>query len=123
MAAPTQLCRCSPETAQHILFECRFSKRIWSAAATWLSCPDLLLSIGSDRPKVIDYWQAIATSPASSPKGLRTAIMLITWEIWKERNERVFNNKSSLPTEVMRRIKEGKDWIIAGAKNLAELVG
>uniref|UniRef100_A0ACD5VL99 Uncharacterized protein n=1 Tax=Avena sativa TaxID=4498 RepID=A0ACD5VL99_AVESA len=80
--------------------------------------------MGSDRPKVIDYWQATARSPASSPKGLKTTIMLITWEIWKERNERVFDNKSSLPTEVMRRIKEEeKDWIIAGAKNLADLVG
>jgi hypothetical protein len=49
---------------------------------------------------------------------------LVTWEIWKERNERVFNNKLSLPSVVMHKIREeGKDWILAGAKNLAELVG
>ena len=119
-----QLCRCSPETARHMLFECRYSKRIWSAAASWLSCPELLLNMGSGRSKVVDYWQALARSPSSSPKGLKTAIMLITWEIWKERNERVFNKKSSLPVVVMHKIREvAKDWILAGAKNLADLVG
>jgi hypothetical protein len=71
----------------------------------------------------MDYWHAIAKTPSSSPKGLQTAIMLITWEIWKERNERVFNNKSSLPSVVMHKIREeGNDWILAGAKNLAELL-
>jgi hypothetical protein len=50
--------------------------------------------------------------------------MLISWEIWKERNERVFNNKSSLPSIVMQKIRdEGKDWVLANAKNLAELLG
>ncbi|XP_071683637.1 uncharacterized protein [Lolium perenne] len=110
-----------PETARHILFECRFSKRIWAAAAFWLSCPDLMGSLGEGRAKVLDYWQAITSTTTSSPKGLRSAVILITWEIWKERNERVFNNKSSLPSVVMHKIREeGKDWILAGAKSLAD---
>ena len=72
----------------------------------------------------MDYWLAVSKSTTSSPNGLRSAITLITWEIWKERNERVFNNKSSLPSVVMHKMREeGKDWILAGAKNLAELVG
>jgi hypothetical protein len=119
-----QLCRCSPETARHILFECRFSKRIWNAAASWLTCPDLTLCLDTVRPKVFEYWQAMANTSTSSPKGLRTAIMLISWEIWKERNERVFNNKSSLPSVIMHKIREeGKDWVLAGAKGLAVLLG
>ena len=119
-----QLCTCTPETRRHLLFKCRYSKRIWSAAANWLSYPDLLLSMGSNRPKVLDYWHATARTPTSSPRGLKTAIILIVWEIWKERNERVFNNKSSMPSEVMRKItEEGKAWILAGAKILAELMG
>jgi hypothetical protein len=80
-------------------------------------------SLGEGRGKVFDYWQAITTATTSSPKGLRSAVLLISWEIWKERNERVFNNKSSLPSVVMHKIREeGKDWILAGAKCLAELV-
>jgi hypothetical protein len=56
------------------------------------------------------------------PKGLHSAIILITWEIWKERNARVFNNKASMPAALMQRIKdESKNWIMEGAKHLAEL--
>jgi hypothetical protein len=50
--------------------------------------------------------------------------MLISWEIWKDRNERVFNNKSSLPSAIMHKIREeGKDWVLAGAKGPADLLG
>jgi hypothetical protein len=47
-----------------------------------------------------------------------------SWEIWKERNERVFSNKSSLPSVIMHKIREeGKDWVLAGANGLRELLG
>jgi hypothetical protein len=72
---------------------------------------------------VLKYWHSIAKTP-SSPKGLRCAIMIIACEIWKERNERVFNNKFPLPSVIMHKIREeGRDWIFARAKNLVELAG
>jgi hypothetical protein len=56
------------------------------------------------------------------PKGLKTAIIVITWEIWKERNAAVFNNKSPLASALLQRIKdESKSWILVGAKHLAEI--
>jgi hypothetical protein len=56
------------------------------------------------------------------PKGLHAAIILITWEIWKEINVRVFNNKSSMPFALLQRIKDkSKNWIMARAKHLAEI--
>jgi hypothetical protein len=117
-----QLCRCQPETARHILFECRFSKHIWQQAASWLSCPSLLNDLRSGRGTVLEYWHAITASPSACPKGLKSAVILIGWELWKERNARVFNNKASLPLALMQKIKdEGKNWIIAGAKHLAEI--
>ena len=98
-------------------------QRLWLSFSL-LVCLAFCKKNALGRPKVVDYWQALARSPSSSPKGLKTAIMLITWEIWKERNERVFNKKSSLPVVVMHKIREvAKDWILAGAKNLADLVG
>jgi hypothetical protein len=56
------------------------------------------------------------------PKGLHSANILITWEILKERNGRMFNNKSSLPSTLLQKIKDGsKNWIMTGAKHLAEI--
>ena len=53
-------------------------------------------------------------------KGLDTAVMLISWMVWKERNARVFNNVewtlNHLLTDI---IAEGGNWIQAGATKLA----
>jgi hypothetical protein len=38
--------------------------------------------------------------------GLKTAVTPINWELWKKRNARVFNNKATMPSTLMQRIKE-----------------
>jgi hypothetical protein len=48
--------------------------------------------------------------------------MLISWEISKERSPAT-NYISSIPRSVVQKIKdEGREWILAGAKHLAEIV-
>ena len=64
----------------------------------WLKCPSLMQSIEPTRPTVYKYWTNLAASTFPSCKGLKTAIILVTWEFWKERNARVYNNKFSMPT-------------------------
>ena len=88
-----------------------------------MSCPSLVQDLGVGRPTVLAYWQALAKTPTAHPKGLKSAIILITWELWKERNARVFNNKFTMPSALLDKIKdEGKNWILAGAKHFGELV-
>jgi hypothetical protein len=83
----------------------------------------LLNDLGSGRETVLHYWHAITGSPTAHPQGLKTAVTLITWELWKERNDRIFNNKASMPMAVVEKIKEeSKIWILAGAKHLADIV-
>ena len=53
---------------------------------------------------------ALSKTPTAHPKGLKSAIILITWEVWKERNAWVFNNKFAMPTVLFEKIKdEGKN--------------
>ena len=77
--------------------------------------------LGVTKPTIFDYWKDLAATLSPSREGLKTAIILITWEIWKERNARVFNNTFTMPSILFQRIRsESKNWILAGAKKLAE---
>ena len=84
--------------------------------------PFLVQDLGTDRHTVLQYWHAAAKSPSDHPKGLKTGIILITWELWKERNARVFNNKASTSATLMQKIEdESKNRVLAGAKHLADI--
>jgi hypothetical protein len=49
--------------------------------------------------------------------------MLIIWEVWNERNDRVFKNKSAPTQVVFEKIKkEANLWVLAGAKSLSNLM-
>ena len=73
---------------------------------------------------MLAYRKALAKTPTAHPKGLKSAIILITWELWKERNVWVFNNnKFTMLSALLDKIKvEGKNWILAGAKHFGVIV-
>jgi hypothetical protein len=49
--------------------------------------------------------------------------MLVVWEIWKERNRRIFDHKEMATGFLLSRIKdEASLWALAGAKRLRDLV-
>jgi hypothetical protein len=48
--------------------------------------------------------------------------LLIIWEVWKERNNRIFDHTESTTTSLVIKIKsEFGLWLSAGAKSLANL--
>jgi hypothetical protein len=56
---------------------------------------------------------------SSNRKAMTSLTMLVSWTIWKERNARVFQNKSAPPPILLEIIKnEAKLWVAAGAKHL-----
>jgi len=55
--------------------------------------------------------------------GVRSMIMLTAWEIWRERNNRVFQRSSRTPEHVFRAIQEeARTWIRAGNRGLEGLL-
>ena len=65
----------------------------------------------------------IARLPSNDAKGLRSLIILVIWEIWLERNARIFKHKESPCQMVISRIKvQASNWMAAGAKHLATLL-
>ncbi|KAF6996655.1 hypothetical protein CFC21_012973 [Triticum aestivum] len=72
------------------------------------------------RASVRDWWNVNLQILLGSPRVLAPLMMLISWEIWSERNARVFR-KTDVPSMVIiNMIKEEVSlWALAGTKHLS----
>jgi hypothetical protein len=65
----------------------------------------------------------IAASHTDHRDGIRSIIILVLWELWTERNARIFKAKASTLRQLMNRIQdEANGWAFAGAKTLQRLI-
>jgi hypothetical protein len=115
------LCCTVDESALHLLAKYRLSKRIWAEIQRWTG-NDLQMGNWETCHSVGQWWTLVTESPNTSRKPLRTMIILVSWEIWCERNARIFRNSASPPSSILSKIKEeGRAWVKAGATTLQEL--
>ncbi len=80
------LCRSELETGIHLVGRCRYTKRIWSLVASWTGYQQLEPTEWEEARSVQHWWGSLANTPGVPKKGLRSLILLVVWEIWKERN-------------------------------------
>ncbi|CAM0883761.1 unnamed protein product [Alopecurus aequalis] len=117
------LCKQTQESAAHLMFQCPFSIRILNMVKTWLGLPWLDVTVWTNFGNVRDWWTHMNMNDASRRKAAASLTMLVSWELWSERNARVFRGKSTLPSIVLDRIKdETRTWAKAGAKHLEFLL-
>jgi hypothetical protein len=70
-------------------------------------------------PSVDVWWTNIALARGQH----RKAITLISWEVWKERNTRVFRHHQSTGSTVIAKITdEARSWGLTGAKYLSYVI-
>ena len=94
-----RLCDQEDETADHLLCNCSFTRQVWYA---------LLLVIDYQSPppsadlSLLQWWLLLRQDLShDQKKGLDTAVMLVSWLVWKERNARVFNNLERTPCQLL----------------------
>jgi hypothetical protein len=116
------LCKQTEETSNHLFVHCRYTTRIWELLKDWLG-------IHGIHPRqwgglnIDEWWASLAEGPSMHWKGLATLTLLTVWEIWQERNARVFRNKLSPSFVLLDKIKnEARLWVLAGAKDLGNLM-
>ncbi|RLN23390.1 hypothetical protein C2845_PM07G26090 [Panicum miliaceum] len=67
-----------------------------------------------------DWWARLrAFLPPTKRKGFDSLFSLIAWELWKERNARVFHNAAAPVPQLVQTIRHfGEQWVLAGVKKL-----
>ena len=97
------LCNQEQETAGHLILHCSFAKLVWQKIGTWTQ---QLVRAPDDSLEIIDWWEKeLAYLPAKKRRLKAALLMYCAWNIWKERNRRVFDQVQKTPAEVMQEIK------------------
>jgi hypothetical protein len=92
-------------SVSHLLYKCRFRRKIWKEILVWCSCHHILPELWDDETSINEWWTELALDNGKAMKETTSAIMLVPWDLWKERNARVFRHHACLANVVIARIK------------------
>jgi hypothetical protein len=88
------LCKQTEESNNHLFVHCRFTTRVWKLLKEWLGLHGLHPRHWVDL-STQEWWSLLTEGASPRRKGLTFLTLLTVWEIWKERNARVFRQKLS----------------------------
>jgi len=111
------LCRANEENTEHLLLECGYSREVWSLLLG--NALPRLPSLASD---FLINWKSLSPFDLHKKHLLTTVWMwlpkFISWKIWLERNNRVFNEVCRLPSQVAIQARTLIVEAITGKNNL-----
>jgi len=114
---PSHQLRClSSDCSDHAPLLLVLNTGPWARVGFQHLCP-------SDESVLLDWWQQEQMRvPESFRRGFDSLVLLVSWEVWKERNRRTFDSSCKTPTELVSLIRhEANDWIAAGFRSFAPL--
>jgi len=112
------LCAQLPETIDHLLTTCPFSREVWFK---------VLCKVGWERVmpnthtySLASWWsEAGKQLPKVDRRGFDSLVILVSWLPWKERNDRTFDRRVRMVDEVVLSVcVEVVAWSLAGYRQL-----
>ena len=95
------------ETCLDLSLLCPFTKAVWSQVLSWEHFDVQLIHPTQDPPHLKSWWEEAATKIAKQERRRFNGMVIYTlWNIWKERNRRIFNNAHESALQVALRVKE-----------------
>jgi hypothetical protein len=116
------LCRSSPETASHLLMTCPFAQDIWTRV---LGAATLPLSFRPPSDAHPSDWLCSSGQRLDKTKSKlwRATVPLVWWNVWIERNDRIFRQRQTTAEAVFHKIiAEGAEWVQAGRRSVQGLL-
>lgn len=87
------LCAQEPETADHLLVGCVIARQLWFALLSPIGLDSL---VPRHDDALVDWWlHGRCLLQVEAMLTFETAILLVAWCLWKERNNRTFNRVSA----------------------------
>jgi hypothetical protein len=106
------------ETSMHLFIECPHTRRIWERVVV-VASEHTLNPLGWGVPtQGVDWLEGLSAGlQAAEASRVRSWSLLVLWQIWLERNARIFRQaSSSVATTVANISDEAAVWDLAGAK-------
>lgn len=90
------------EEADHLFLGCATLSSVWSLVWHWLQISSVNSCVIHDH---FHHFCRMAGMPRSSHSFFKVISFACVWNTWKERNNRVFNNKASDPNTILDNVK------------------
>ena len=97
------LCNQEPETPAHLCLHCCFAQEVWFLVGQWT---EGLIQVPQSGCLLQDWWNSMMQGRSTLNRRQAAMISIYTaWNIWNERNRRIFQGSSLLPVGVLNLIK------------------
>lgn len=100
-------CDKADEAMNHLMLHCVLAKEVWTKFAMATGKPNFVPAQG----ETLEVWCIRQDGPAEHRKTTRALCLLGMWQLWKHRNDIVFNGAHPAIATVLRRVEEeGRVW-------------
>ena len=98
------LCAQDMETAAHLCLHCCYAWEVWCLVHSWSQG---LVGIPVHDVDIQDWWNSTLQATCAENKSRAAALLIyMAWNIWNERNRRIFQGISQTPARILGLIKE-----------------
>jgi hypothetical protein len=100
------------------------AKEIWKLVGLWIQAPSLMPeNWRQDTDLQTWFTELVAQTTMSKRQGVSSMVILMIWEIWSERNGRIFRREARSLQQLLHSIQdEARTWAFAGNRELGEIL-